>query len=73
MAEAYATFAARGIHCDPVIVSKITTRNGKNLDPPDANCKRVISKGVADGMTQLLSKVMQPGGTGVGRPDSRHP
>ncbi len=66
MAEAYATFAARGIHCDPVIVSKIITRNGKNLDPPDANCKRVISKGVADGMTRLLSKVMQPGGTGVG-------
>ena len=31
MAEAYATFAARGIHCDPIIVSKITTRDGKNL------------------------------------------
>ena len=73
MAEAYATFAARGIHCDPVIVAKIITRNGKNLDPPDANCKRVISKGVADGMTRLLSKVMQPGGTGVGVRDPRHP
>ena len=34
MAEAYATFAARGIHCDPVIVAKIITRKGKNLDPP---------------------------------------
>ena len=29
MAEAYATFAARGIHCDPIIISKITTRNGQ--------------------------------------------
>ena len=26
MAEAYATFAARGIHCNPIIISKITTR-----------------------------------------------
>ena len=64
MAEAYATFAARGIHCDPVIVSKITTRSGKQLEPPDANCRRVISKDVADGMNRLLSGVMQPGGTG---------
>jgi membrane peptidoglycan carboxypeptidase len=64
MAEAYATFAARGIHCDPVIVSKITTRAGKLLDPPDANCKRVISKDVADGMNRLLSGVMHGGGTG---------
>ena len=36
MAEAYATFAARGIHCDPIIVTKITTRTGKKLKAPDA-------------------------------------
>ena len=64
MAEAYATFAARGIHCDPVIVSKITTRTGKLLEPPDANCKRVISKEVADGMNRLLGGVMKGRGTG---------
>jgi len=66
MAEAYATFAARGIHCDPVIVSKITTRTGKVLEPPNANCKRVISKDVADGMNRLLSRVMQNSGNGFG-------
>ena len=65
MAEAYATFAARGIHCDPVIVSKITTRTGKLLEPPNANCKRVISKEVADGMNRLLSGVMKGRGTGT--------
>jgi membrane peptidoglycan carboxypeptidase len=48
MAEAYATFAARGIHCNPIIVSKITTRSGKNLAVPDANCRRVVDKDVAD-------------------------
>jgi membrane peptidoglycan carboxypeptidase len=61
MAEAYATFAARGIHCNPVIVSKITTRNGKTLEPLDADCKRVISKDVADGVNRLLSRVMAHG------------
>ncbi len=65
MAEAYATFAARGIHCDPVIVSKITMRSGKLLEPPDANCKRVISKEVADGMNRLLGGVMKGCGTGT--------
>ncbi len=66
MAEAYATFAARGIHCDPVIVSKITMRSGRQLEPPNANCKRVISKDVADGMNKLLSRVMQNHGNGFG-------
>ncbi len=61
MAEAYATFAARGIHCDPIIIKKITTRTGKTLDVPDGNCKRVLSEGVADGMNKLLRGVMTNG------------
>ncbi len=65
MAEAYATFAARGIHCDPIVISDITTRDGKELDPPSANCKRVISKDVADGVNRLLSRVMVGNGTGA--------
>jgi membrane peptidoglycan carboxypeptidase len=66
MAEAYATFAARGIHCKPVIVSKITMRSGRLLEPPDADCKRVMSKDVADGMNKLLRRVMQNSGNGFG-------
>ena len=61
MAEAYATFAARGIHCNPVIISKITTRAGKNVDVPDANCRRVVSKDVADGVNKVLKSVMDRG------------
>jgi membrane peptidoglycan carboxypeptidase len=64
MAEAYATFAARGIHCSPIIVSKILTRAGKELEAPSANCKRVISKDVADGVNSLLAGVMR-NGTGI--------
>ena len=61
MAEAYSTFAARGVHCDPIVVSKITTRDGKDLPAPSANCKRVMSKAVADGMNRLLGGVIKDG------------
>ena len=61
MAEAYATFAARGIHCNPVIISGIKTRAGRELEPLSANCERVISKDVADGMNRLLANVMTKG------------
>lgn len=64
MSEAYATFAARGIHCDPIVISKIKTKAGKELAAPSANCERVMSKEVADGVTALLSRVMSSGGTG---------
>ena len=61
MAEAYATVAARGIHCNPVIISKITTRTGKNLEPLDANCQRVMDKDVADGVNKILKSVVDKG------------
>ena len=61
MAEAYATVAARGIHCNPIIVSKITTRGGKNLQIPDANCRRVMDKDVADGVNKILKSVVARG------------
>ncbi|SDS54371.1 transglycosylase domain-containing protein [Microlunatus soli] len=65
LAEAYATFAARGIHCDPIIIDKITNADGKKIDPPSGNCKRVISKDVADGVNSILQGVMEGNGTGV--------
>ncbi|GAB3739040.1 transglycosylase domain-containing protein [Microlunatus parietis] len=61
MAEAYATFAARGIHCDPTIIKKVTNPARKELEVPDGNCKRVLDKDVADGMNRLLSSVITKG------------
>ncbi|HET9874006.1 MAG TPA: transglycosylase domain-containing protein [Propionibacteriaceae bacterium] len=75
MAEAYATFAARGIHCDPIIVDKIITGDGKELAAPNANCQRVLDKDVADGVNKLLGSVMTRGtgqraATSDGRPQA---
>jgi len=61
MAEAYATVAARGIHCNPIIISKISTRGGKNLEVPDAECQRVMDKDVADGVNKILKSVVNRG------------
>ena len=40
-------------------------RTGKNLDIPDANCRRVMDKDVADGVNKVLKSVMDKG---TGRP-----
>ncbi len=61
VANAYATFASGGIHCDPVIVSKITDDTGKDRAVPGADCKRVISTDVASTMDSLLSSVVTNG------------
>ena len=73
MAEAYATFAARGIHCNPIIISKITTRTGKKVDPPSANCKRVIDSDVADGVNKVLKSVVDKGTGTRAKVPSGHP
>ncbi len=64
MAVAYATFAARGKMCEPVILERMTDRDGEPLPVPDANCRQVIEPQVADQMNALLQNVMA-GGTGT--------
>lgn len=61
MAEAYATFAADGIRCTPVIVDRISTSTGSAVAAPNADCHRVISSDVANAVNQLLSTVVADG------------
>ncbi len=64
MATAYATFASGGIHCNPVILDKVTDSTGTSLTVPDAGCTQVLSTDVANTMNTLLSSVMTDG-TGI--------
>lgn len=61
MADAYGTFAARGVHTDPYSVRKVT-RNGEpvRLDLPKP--RRAVRSDVADEITRSLT---QPGAPGV--------
>ncbi len=61
MAQAYATFASGGIHCDPIIVSGITDSSGQSREVTGANCHRAISEDVANAMNSLLSGVVTSG------------
>jgi membrane peptidoglycan carboxypeptidase len=54
MTEAYAGFAARGKACPTVVITKILDRFGKPIDPDNPDCKQVIPKKVADGVTYVL-------------------
>jgi membrane peptidoglycan carboxypeptidase len=62
MAEAYATFAARGRHCDAIPVTRVTDRDGNALALEGANCKQVIKPAVADAVNEVLQGVTGPGG-----------
>ncbi|MGH8969020.1 MAG: transglycosylase domain-containing protein [Actinomycetes bacterium] len=61
MAEAYATFAARGTHCNSVAISRVVDPGGRSLAVPRADCKQVIDEDIADGINELLQEVIKDG------------
>jgi len=65
MAEAYATFANRGVHCTPIILQSVVTKDGAELAVPPADCQQVIRPEVADGVNYILQNVVADG---TGRP-----
>jgi len=64
LSNAYATFAARGVYCRPVIITSVLDKAGRPIKTPGTDCKRAIDPAVADGVNRVLSAVMEPGGTG---------
>ncbi|MDP9399037.1 MAG: penicillin-binding protein [Actinomycetota bacterium] len=65
MAEAYATLAARGVHCTPVVITEVVGRDGTKLPVPEGTCEQVMEPQLADAVTYLLRGVMTEG-TGAG-------
>jgi membrane peptidoglycan carboxypeptidase len=65
LSNAYATFAARGMYCSPVVIVSVKSlKTGKTIPTPGPKCHRVLSPGVADGVNYVLQQVMAKGGTG---------
>jgi membrane peptidoglycan carboxypeptidase len=69
MAEAYATFAARGKHCNATPIIKVIDRHGNEIDVKSSECKQVLPKEVADGVNYVLRQVVD--GTDPGRTGAR--
>jgi penicillin-binding protein 1A len=64
MASAYSTFAADGMHADPVFVTEITRADGSVLYRRPSTLRRAVPTAVARGVTDILGQVVQRG-TGV--------
>lgn len=65
MAEAVATLAARGNHCEPYPITEVLDRNGEVLLAPQPTCAQVLDPKWADAATFALQGVMAAGGTGA--------
>ncbi|GAA1090155.1 MULTISPECIES: transglycosylase domain-containing protein [Streptomyces violaceusniger group] len=61
MANAYATFANRGVYCSPVFIESITGPGGKKLKVPQSKCSRAMSEKTADTINKLLRGVVEDG------------
>ena len=61
MANAYATFAAHGVYCKPVVILDIRDRDGNTIPAPDGDCQRVLKRNVADTVTLMLNGVVDGG------------
>ena len=58
LANAYATFAAHGRYCEPVPILEIRDRDGAKLPIPNGDCRQVLDREVADGVTVMLNGVV---------------
>ncbi len=64
LAQAYATFAARGLHCDPRPVTQVLDSQGQVLKDFTSQCEQVMPGATADAVNDILRGVMEPGGFG---------
>jgi membrane peptidoglycan carboxypeptidase len=54
LASSYATLAARGVRCDPIILKGISDAKGRGYAVPSANCTQAIAPEVADRVNDIL-------------------
>lgn len=66
MAEAFATFAARGVHCTSMPITELRSVTDQVIRAWSPRCDRVLSRTVADGVSEVLRGVQEPGGFGYG-------
>jgi penicillin-binding protein 1A len=61
MASAYGTFANRGVHVTPVLVTKVAKADGTVIYENTRQTKKAIDEGVADTVTSVLQQVIARG------------
>ena len=62
MANAFATLANEGVHCEPFVITKVTAPNGKVLlSQKKGQCEQAISREIADRVAGMLELVVTQG------------
>jgi membrane peptidoglycan carboxypeptidase len=61
MAAAYATPAANGVYCKPIVLTKIVDDTGKSLPVPSAGCHQAIPVRVSQAVNYILQGVLTTG------------
>ncbi len=59
MAQAFATIANGGTHCEPRAIDRIVARDGSEILPPSQQCEQVLTPEVASVMQLVLEEVTQ--------------
>ncbi|MGL5406894.1 MAG: transglycosylase domain-containing protein [Propionibacteriaceae bacterium] len=67
VANAYATFAARGVRCENTIIDSIETKDNQKVAGIDTKCQQTIRPEVADGVNAVMRTVVEAR-TGSGNP-----
>ena len=61
LAEAYATFANGGVHCEPTAIIEVLDRDGEPVIQREPDCERVLDEEVAETLATLLRRVVERG------------
>lgn len=67
LANAYATLAARGMRCDPILLKSVVSKAGKEYEVPQANCQQVIPQQIADRINDVMQGPFNGGTAGGSR------
>jgi len=63
IANVYATFAADGLYCKPMVITSVSDSTGRVLSVPQQQCGQVMSPTTAESVNTLLASVVADGGT----------
>ncbi|MGV8967425.1 MAG: penicillin-binding protein [Cellulomonas sp.] len=69
MAAAYAAFAANGMFCEPIAITKVLDTAGTELPIPSSNCRQALEPQIAAAVNFTLSHVFEGTGKDVGALD----
>lgn len=61
MANMYATFAADGVYCEPIAITRVTDADGNAIPVPTADCHQEMRPEIARAVNHTLQKVMTLG------------